>query len=242
MRKQMAILKTVLALRTAYNDLINRDPGVPGMMLVSGESGTGKTTAIEWLCTQTNGLMVRALSCDTGVTLLTRILLSIDQEPAPHLGLGPMVETIAKYLQKKKRSLFVDECDNLFANPRLLELLRDIHDTSHAPIILIGHAGIERRMQNKQQLFRRISQWSSFVPADIEDARVLARTLCEVDVDDDLLARVHVETRGNPGLMTVAFSKIEAFGKANRTRKVTLESWGERRLFVNPKAATRAVA
>lgn len=235
MRKQMAILKTVLALQTAYNDLINRDPGVPGMMLVTGDSGTGKTTAIEWLCDKRNGVRVRALSCDKPVTLLIRIMGEIGQEPLRWMGTTVMVQTIAQHLAKKKQALFIDECDNLFSNPKLLESLRDIHDIADVSVILIGHSGLETRMKNKQQLYRRISQWVNFLPADAEDASVLARTLCDVDISEDLLAHVQEETRGNPGLMTVALSRIEAFAKGNRKKKVTLDEWGDRPLFVNPK-------
>lgn len=236
MRKQMAALKTILTLKTAYSDLIDRDPGVPGMMLVTGESGSGKTTAIEWLCEKHSGIKVRCYSTDKPITLLTRIMNEIDLEPVRHLGNGLMVEQIARYLEKKRKPLFVDECDHLFNNPKMLETVRDIHDIGEVPVILIGHAGVERRLANKQQLFRRISQWVDFRPADLDDTRVLAKAICEIELADDLLKHVHVQANGNPGLMTVGFSKIEAFGRANKKRVVDLESWGDRRLFVNPKA------
>ncbi|HEU4603435.1 MAG TPA: ATP-binding protein [Steroidobacteraceae bacterium] len=236
MRKQMAVLKTTLALKTAYTDLIDRDPGVPGMMLVSGESGTGKTTAIDWLCEKHHGVKVRCYSIDKPVTLLTRIMNECGLEVARHLGNGVMVEQIARYLERKKKPLFVDECDHLFKNLTMLEAVRDIHDIAEVPVILIGHAGVEKKLANRQQLYRRISQWVDFRAADLDDTRVLAKAICDVDLADDLLQHVHAQTNGNPGLVSVGLSRIEKFARANSKRKVDLESWGDRRLFVNPKA------
>jgi DNA transposition AAA+ family ATPase len=240
MRKKMAILKTVLALRTAYDNLNNRDPGVPGMMLITGASGAGKTQSVQWLCEDVNGIYVRASSLDTPVTLLSRILREIGQESRSYLGNGVDIESTANYMRSSRRALFVDEIDNLFHKKvyttRLVEAVRDLHDMSETAVVMIGHSGVERRMATRQQLFRRISQWVNYLPADLEDTAMLASCICEVELEEDLLQHVHQETNGNPGLITVSLSRIEAFAKANALSKVSADMWGNQRLFVNPKA------
>ena len=240
MRNVMAMLKTVMALKTSYEELIDRDPGVPGMMLVSGEAGSGKTTGVRWLAEETNGVMIRAMSVDRQLTLLTRIMDAVGQSLVSHRGNGVLIEAIAESLRRSKRTLFVDECDHLFSTPKLLETLRDIHDISDMPVVMIGHSGIERKMVHRKQLYSRISHWCEFLPLDLEDTGVMARTLSTVRLDEELLEYLHQQCNGNARLMMVAMSRIEQFAKANSKRVVSRAEWGKRKLFLNPHARIAA--
>lgn len=52
MKNKLALVKNVVALQMAYEALEGRDLGIPGMALVYGETGAGKTTGITWLVTR----------------------------------------------------------------------------------------------------------------------------------------------------------------------------------------------
>lgn len=232
MRNKMAIVKNVVKLRTAYDALAARDPGIPGMGLVHGFTGSGKTTAIAWLVNQINGIFVRATATWTPSAMLGSIMKELGAAPL-HRGSAAMVNHIVAQLPMSASSLFVDEADYLFSNLKMLDTLRDIHDLTGCPVILIGMEGIERRLTHRLQLARRISQWVEFLPLDVEDARILADTLCEVDIQGDLLERVHQETSGSIGLMVVGMSRIEALAKANGWKVIDNDLWADRRLFLS---------
>jgi hypothetical protein len=114
----------------------------------------------------------------------------------------------------------------------MLDTLRDIHDTSNVPVILIGHEGTERRLVHRAQLARRISEWVEFRPLDKEDARILANTVAEVDIADDLLADLHAQSKGSTGLMTVGLARIESMAKANGWKTVDADQWQGRAFFL----------
>lgn len=246
MKPVVAPVKNVENLMVAYRSLADRDPSVPGMGLVFGFTGAGKTTAIAWLQGRASGIYVRAWAIWTPSAMLDAILGELKPKAkslsrAAHLGDKPLnravdkVRHIIEYLRDEEIPLFVDEADYLLTDIKMLEALRDIHDETQVPVILIGVAGLERKLVHRQQLSRRISQWVEFQPADPEDARVLADSTCEVKVADDLVEKVHQAAKGSMGLMTVALARIEAYAKAQGWPDIDGPHWGNRPMFLaNP--------
>jgi hypothetical protein len=235
MKYKLAMVRNVMALRDAFESLSGRDQGIPGMGLVHGFSGAGKTTAVAWLVNRQQGVYVRACATWTPSALLGAMMGELGAAP---LGASArMVAHIAGELGRTSRPLFVDEADYLLRDPRMLETLRDIHDVSGAPVILVGMEGIDRRLVHRQQLARRISHWVEFRPLDRDDARVLAETVCEVSVSPDLLASLHAQAKGSVGLMVVGLARIEAFGRANGLSSVDAGQWGEEPFFLARRAA-----
>ena len=231
MHNKMAIVKNVLNLQAAYNALMSRDPGIPGMGLVYGFTGAGKTTSIAWLVTQNNGVFVRAGATWTPTAMLGCIMKELGADPLGRAA--PMVDFIVNELSVSQRALFIDEADYLTGNLKMLETMRDIHDLSESPVMLIGMEGLEQKIIHRKQLARRISRWVKFSPADLEDASILAKAICEVQIAEDLLRFMLQETKGSMGLMSVALSRIEAFAKAQEVTEIDLSAWGKRKMFLS---------
>jgi hypothetical protein len=84
-----------------------------------------------------------------------------------------------------------------------------------------------RKVALREQFAGRVSQWVEFKPASLEDARVLADKVCEVQVADDLLEYLHQQTAGSMRGMMVGLSKIETIGKRVKG-PVTRQHWGDR--------------
>ncbi|MCU1282939.1 MAG: putative prophage MuSo1, transposition protein [bacterium] len=241
MKHKMAVVKNILNLRNAYEALAQRGYGVEGMGLVYGSAGFGKSTALTWLRTQTNAVYVRACATWTPTAMLKAIAVELGFEP--HYRAIDNVHEIVRQLATTNRGLYVDELDYLVGTDYLvkaLDTLRDIHDISKMPVLLIGMAGIERKLKSRLQLARRITQWVEFLPADLDDARLLARDVCEVQLDDELLADLHGAAKGNIGLMSNGLARIEQFGKANGKggpkSPITREVWGARPFFLGQPA------
>jgi len=237
MRQKLALVKNVAALQAAFETLSSRDAGIPGMGLVHGFTGAGKTTSISWLVNRTNGVYVRAYSTWTPNAMLGSIMHELGAT-ALHRS-AAMLRYIVKELEQSNRPLFVDEVNYFAANGEMLDTLRDIHDTSNVPVILIGHEGTERRLVHRAQLARRISEWVEFRPLDKEDARILANTVAEVDIADDLLADLHAQSKGSTGLMTVGLARIEQMAKANGWKTVDADQWQGRAFFLGNAPKSR---
>jgi len=230
MRRKLAQVTNVRNLLAAYDSLKERDPGVPGMGLLYGFTGAGKSTAIDWLIVQRRGVCVRAFATWTPYAMLAEIMQELGASPMGRSA--AMARYIADELRRTDRPLFVDEADYLLHDTRMLETLRDLHDASDVPVMLIGMEGLDRKLAHRQQLCRRISQWVEFRPASPEDARILASTVCEVAVADDLLERLHTQAKGSIGLMVVGLSRVEAVARANRLIGIGLEQWGNEPFFL----------
>lgn len=236
MRQKLAPVKNVAALQAAFETLSNRDAGIPGMGLVHGFTGAGKTTAISWLVNRTNGVYVRAYGTWTPNAMLASIMHELGAAPLHRSS--AMLKFITGALEQSNRPLFIDEANYFCSDTAMLDTLRDIHDVSNAPVVLIGHEGTERKLIHRAQLARRISEWVEFKPLDAEDSRILADTVSEIDVANDLLHELHTQAKGSMGLMTVGLARIEAMAKANGWKRVDTDQWAGRAFFLGnaPKA------
>ncbi|WP_062536840.1 AAA family ATPase [Mizugakiibacter sediminis] len=223
MRTKIVPVSNVARLSAASEALLDRAAGMPGMGLIHGDTGLGKTTAVTWLITRNNGVYVRALSTTTPSSLLRTIARELDLDPRP--SNVETVEAIVQRLAETGRPLFVDEADYLVNRAALVETLRDIHDLATVPVVLIGMAGIQRKIKARQQLTGRIAQWVEFQPATREDVRLLAQHLAEVEIDDALLGALHEATHGSMRLAVVGLSHIEARAKAKGQKRIGLADW-----------------
>ncbi len=229
MKHRIVQVENVQRLVEASDALLARGLGMPGMGLVYGATGYGKTTAATWLVNRHRGVYVRALATSTPSSLLGGILHELGGRPGR--SCAQMVEQAIQLLVESNRPLFIDEADYLIRSTRMVETLRDIHDLSTVPVIMIGMAGIERAIRERQQLTGRLAQWVQFGPASLADARLITEQLCEVMPDDRLIERLHRETKGAVRLLIVGLGQIEHYARARGQDRVTAAEWPQRRSF-----------
>lgn len=216
-------VKNIARLGQAGDALTSRAEGLPGMGLVYGPAGYGKTFGCSWLRNRCDGIYIRALAVWTPTDMLAAICGELGEPPGGRLAL--MMDRIISRLRDRPRPLMIDEADYIVDSKRMVESLRDLHDQSTAPVILIGMQGIEQRIKGRRQLTGRLLQWVGFRPADLEDVEMMARYLCEVEVEAALLDLLHRDTGGSARLVVVGLTRIEALGKARGISPVTLAAW-----------------
>lgn len=231
MRHQVAQVKNVRMLKQAGDELVGRALGVPGMALLWGATGYGKTTSVVWWANQVNAIYVRAAALWTPRAMLTAIMHELGAQPMT--SCAPMVLWIAQRLSITGRPLIVDEADYLLSSSKMLDTVRDLHDTSTAPVVLIGMAEFQRKVIHRQQLAGRISQWVEFAGADLEDARVLADELCEVEVEDDLLEELHRSSGGSMRGLVVGLSRIESYAQRRSLKQIGADAWAGRKFVLS---------
>ncbi|MDG2881374.1 ATP-binding protein, partial [Vibrio parahaemolyticus] len=74
MKPIVAPIKNLLATQIAAETLIQRSYGVPGLGLLHGPSGLGKTVSATYLYNQVNGIYVSTRAHDTTSSLLARVV------------------------------------------------------------------------------------------------------------------------------------------------------------------------
>ena len=239
MRDEMAITANVKRFLYAVQQLRDRSHGVEGMGLLWGQPGEGKSTVIAKATNVMDGIYLRAMRSWTTTEMLGALCEQLDLPKSPRKA--PMINGSVKSLMEFTRPVFVDEADYLMKQAELLDVLRDIYDMTGAPIILIGMQEFARKLSQADngRFARRITQWIQFKGIDMADTRILADTVCEVMVADDLLAELHQAAKANIGRMTTGLSRIETFGRTNQIREVALSDWGRRDFFYDQPSFTR---
>lgn len=230
MKSLVVPVKNIARLAEASSSLLTRTPGTPGIGLIYGKSGLGKTTATAWFVNQCNGIYVRALSTWSSGAMLQSILRELDVAPSNH-RLSSMVVQIADCLRLTGRPLFLDEFDYIVEDKKMTETLRDIHDLSSVPIILVGMDGVRHKIQLRDQFANRISQWVEFRSMDFDDCCMLRDQLCETTIRDDLLRRLFEASRGIIRLIVVGLDAIERKARTLAVSEIDTEKWGAGEFF-----------
>ena len=227
MKIAVAKTKNLVNLAKAADQLRTRSMGTPGIGLIWGPSGLGKTTAATWFCDRYDAVYVRAWSTWTASSMLSAISAALDLPAATRVSVA--IEQIVRRLSETQRPLFVDEADYLLGSNRLLDTLRDIHDVSSAPVIVVGMGEFRRRAERREQFAGRITARVEFRPADVEDARTAAMALLErVRPSDELLARLVQSSGGSMRRIVSGLSQIERLATRRRIAEVSLADWGTR--------------
>jgi DNA transposition AAA+ family ATPase len=239
MKHKIVEVKNMLKTEQLLDSLLNRSSIVPGIGLIHGPSGYGKTTAVEWLFNQdeVNGIYVRCYKADTVTSILEQISKEIGIQRRHNVR--GMVDGIVEVVREQELCLFIDEADYVVGSARIMETLRDIYDATEQPLILVGMEEIARRISQRKQLFNRISQWIEFRPADLEDVSFIAREMLEVDIeiDEALLDLIRRRANGVVRVITTALDKIEKFAMANDLDAISLGAMDERELFHDVRRA-----
>ena len=217
-------VKNITRLAAAGEALIRRTPGFPGMGLIHGHSGFGKTTATVWYSQRCNAVTVRAKASWTPFTMMEDISRELDLSPRSRIS--HMVDAVVKELSVFERPLFVDEFDYVVENGKMCDTLRDLYDLSDQPLIAIGMQDVAKKLKRREQFTGRIGQDVVFQPLDLEDAQLLVKMQCEVGIAHDLLTHLLAATRGSIRLMLVGLAKFEAKAKAAGLKEIGLAQWG----------------
>ena len=121
MKKVFVKTNNVKRFITMMNNLQNRAEGVPGMGLVYGEPGLGKTQAINWWAYKNDALLVRCTQLMSARWLLNEIL---DEMGEVRCGrLADSFKIIVRNFITNPQILIVDEIDYLAMDSRAVETL-----------------------------------------------------------------------------------------------------------------------
>lgn len=195
-------------------NLQNRAKGVPGMALVYGEPGLGKTQAALWWVAnnQEDAIYVSATQSMTTKWLLEEIIRELGD--SPFYRTSEIFEQIVRELIKRPKVIIVDEIDYLAHEKSTIEMLRDIHDRTHTPIVLIGMTYADKKLKRYRHLYDRLSEILQFQKFPFEDTKNLINELSDVKFDNSAIE--YMQNCDNRFRQIVKIiDKAESFAKSN---------------------------
>lgn len=238
MRQKTVITENLRVLATAEEIVAGRNPSLPGIIVVHGPSGHGKTTSVAWLAIQKSAVFVTALPCWTAHGMLCAIAKELGK--APMRSATATFESIAHELTIKPRAIFVDEADCIVDKKDLVETLRILHDLTAVPLVIVGMAEFKHKLPRRPQPERRVLREIEFKPLPFADLRRMASELAEVEIADDLVELLQRKSRGSAGLFCVELARAEEL--ARRRGLDRLDAMAFTRIISNRPSRPEAAA
>ena len=212
MKKVFVKTNNVKRFITMMNNLQNRAEGVPGMALVYGEPGLGKTQTINWWAFKNNAILVRCTQLMSARWLLSEIL----EEMGEIYGYKILdcFKLVVRNLLVNPQIIIIDEVDYLTVDSRAVETLRDIHDKTNVPIVLVGMINAKSRLKKFNHLYDRLSEIVKFEKFSKADIKTIVQELSEVEMTECAIRYIYTNLNRFRQIVK-AINKAEIIAKAN---------------------------
>jgi DNA transposition AAA+ family ATPase len=217
MKKVFATTKNVKEFTAALSRLQNRQDGIPGMALIYGEPGLGKTRTALWWAAQNDGVFIRTKKLMTGHWLLEELVAELGE--APQHRTSELFRQAVDQLLTKPRTVIVDEADYLTHDGRVIETLRDVHDTTGTPMVFLGMDAADKKLKRFRHLWDRFSEVIKFQDLSVHDVKTIADQLCDVQLDDSAVAWLHSQANKFRRVVVMLY-RAESIARANNLKVV----------------------
>jgi DNA transposition AAA+ family ATPase len=215
-----------------------RSAGLPGIVVLHGPSGWGKSTAAAYAAAQTRAYYVAIQSVWTRRAFLEAV--------AREMGLAvtgtisTLAGQIAEQLVLSDRPLLIDEADVLAERDGGAGVIKDLYESTLGTILLIGEERLPQKLTRYERLHGRVLEWVGAQPASLADARALTRIYCPgVEVADDLLGELVKRAKGSVRRLAVNLDRIRNEGVKMGWTQADLGLWGERAIYTGEPPARR---
>jgi len=211
---------------SAVSRMMEAPPGSPRIGLFVGPVGLGKTQAVDRLVVDLGAAYVSAARVWTPNSMLRDILAALGERPG--WGAAECLKLAAAALRERapKSSqghglLVVDEGDYLARGvrppdtPKLLDTVRDLHDRSGAPVLLVGMEELARTLGTFKQFKDRVLLVEEAQPAGVPEVLALASHACDLKLESRVAVELVRATGGNLRQLTIFLERLERMARAN---------------------------
>ena len=199
---KIANINNLSLVKVAMQRLVGRQDGLPGLGVLYGPSGYGKTTATVAVANHSNAYYVQLRSAWSKKTLLEKVCFEMGI-PAPKTT-AACLDAICEQLAASQRPLILDEADYLVSKAGMVELVRDIYEGSQAPVMLVGEEQLPAKLKKYERFHGRVLTWVPAQPVSLADAQMLAEIYPpKVRIAEDLLEHLVNLAHGSVRRVTV---------------------------------------
>lgn len=224
----------------ALERAIERTTSLPGMVCMFGPSGFGKSVAATHVACRRRAYYIQAKSVWNKRHTLVAILHEMGMQPG-RATIPQMLDLVAEELALSGRPLIVDEMDHL-VEKNVVELIRDIYESSQAAILLIGEEQLPNKLKKWERFHGRILSWVPAQPVTLADARKLVPLYApELEVADDLLQHLVDISGGSIRRVVVNLELIHDVAGQSGAEYIDRHGWGRRELYTGEAPKRRLV-
>ncbi|HEY1029783.1 MAG TPA: ATP-binding protein [Pseudomonas sp.] len=216
-------LTNVGLLAGAIERAMQRPLGLPGLVVMYGPSGLGKSVAAACSANQHRAYYVECRDTWTKKAFLLAVLRDMSVTPARTLS--EMFDQIAEQLSRSNRPLIVDDVQYLL-DKAAANVLTDIYNASQGTIILIGEKGVPASMAKLERLHNRVLEWVPAQAATLADVkRLAASSYPNLQIAEDLLADLVKQVKGCLRRVAVNLYRVSSECTAKGVSEVSLDTW-----------------
>lgn len=165
-----------------------------------------------------DAVLVTAANGMSRIWFLKTLVTELGEEPKKRAY--ELFEQAVTKLIEHPQILIVDEVDYLVDSTRAIETVRDLHDRTGIPVLLVGMGAADKKLKRYKHLYDRLLGIYKFKPFDLEDIRNIVTTLCEVPVDDDVI-EVIAKNGNRLRQIVISILKIEELAETNGYKRIT---------------------
>jgi DNA transposition AAA+ family ATPase len=221
----IAPLKNVATLMMMIEALRTRAVGLPGIGVFSGDSGYGKSVAAQYAMNKTSAIYIEVRHYWAKKTFCEALLAELGQHRPRGTIASMMGDIIHRLGDAPDRPLIIDEADKL-VDGRMIEFVRDIHETTQVPVVLIGEELLPKKLEQHERVHNRVLDFQLAQPCDDEDTAVLARFLCrDVEIAPDLLEDIRKQTAGKARRIATTLHEVGQFARNHGLTTVERRSY-----------------
>jgi DNA transposition AAA+ family ATPase len=216
--------KNAKRFQSAVERINHKLKGVERLALVIGEPGLGKTETAIHYCAQSGAVIIRILRLMTGPWLMRKIVSELGASPS--FRTHENFDRIGDLLDGKSRTIIFDEVDRLANETEVLEVLRDIHDVYHVPMVFIGEEAADKKLRTNRRFYRRFVEFVKFERLDAEGVRQFVMELSSYRFQDNAVDRIAAETSGKISDIISMIHRAEAAAATNNLKSIDAKDFG----------------
>jgi hypothetical protein len=230
---QIAPLANIGIMEQALQRLSTRSPSDPGMMVVSGPSGYGKSVAAAWAKARHRAYYVQLDDFITKKSLLISLCKALGLETngsAPRGTTAELADLVGAQLNGSRRTLIIDEFDFAVEKGLVMSVF-SIYEKSKASIVLIGEEALPGKLKRWEKFDGRVLDTLYAEAVGLDDARTLAsHKYPGFAFGDDLLAHLVEIAKGSVRRVNNNLGIIHDEALGLGWDGCDLASWGDRPL------------
>jgi len=215
----VADLKNVQKFYSAIEKVNHNLIRVSRMALIYGDPGLGKTeTAIRYAAGN-GAIFIRMRKLMNARWLLRELIREFGEYPARYTE--ALFNQVVDLLERRKKTLILDEVDYFTSDSKITESLRDLADITGTPMIFLGMSHADKRLKRYPHLWDRFIEIVKLLPLDREDVGLMIRELSNIPFNEEAVDKVVEVSEGKIRKVLALIHRCEYIGQNNRLKSIS---------------------
>lgn len=213
MKQQFVITKNVQRTYQLADKLMEKGNGTPGLGLLYGTPGLGKTEAAIHMHVQRNYIYLRSKTAWTIRWFLNDLLHELNEKEESRTKRA--YDRLVEVLTIEPKLVIIDEVDHMLHDSKVIETMRDLHDETGNCFLLIGMQDAERKLKGFPHLYSRFADVVKVQPIDPAEILAISDKLSDVPMSETAAERLFEVTKGEFRNIITWLYSLERKAKAN---------------------------